>query len=135
MAYNQYSNNYNDTDESKLAWDSRQFYSRFGESYVIKFCQAEDTEVYPSILKCLDRWYYAIKQEWVELNEEDEEYFNLRDNLIKASMKHREVWYGRKFNAEGVHEIDFAVQKMKNYLLTKMKKSGVFGSEWDDDGL
>lgn len=137
MAYQSYYNNQSsfNEDDTKLAWDLRLFYARFASKYVLGFITAEDNNDYPLMFKMLDRWYYSIKQEWCDDGEEDKRYFDLRDALIKNAVKWRNVYFGKDSSSEGVEEIEFAIQQMKQYLIFKMKKANMFGSEWNDDGL
>ena len=130
MAYQ----NYQQEDETKLAWDLRQFYTRFVAIYMLRFKEAEDNEDYPNMLKCLDKWCSTIKHEWSE-NKKDEEYLKLREKLIEAARKYKNTFFKKEKNEQGVFEIESALGEIKEYLMAKMKEAGMFGSEWNDDGI
>jgi hypothetical protein len=121
-------------DENKLAWDLRQFYARYVSSYIINFKIAEDKNDYPTMLKTLCRWHSAAKHEWSD-DKVDEEFEKLKMDLYSVANKYRTTYFGKTFDSHEVEQIEDALQKIKEYLIFKMKQSNMFGSVWDDEGL
>ena len=132
MAYQNYDNTF---DDSKLAWDLRQFYAKYSALYMVDYKKAEDANDYPAMLKVLDKWHSTVAHEWIQ-DKKDEDFEKFRANVVKLSNDHNLIWFGRKKdNAKAVYEIEMALMEMKKYLMRNMKEAGMFGTIWNDDGL
>jgi len=135
MVYNSYYNQSQSFDDSgKMAWDLRQFYARWVAKYMLDFKQAEDESDYPSMLKMLCRWHSSAKHEWSE-DKTDDAWDNLKINFYSLANKNKNVYFRKSFDAEPIAKLEDHLQKMKEFLLYKMKNSNMFGATWNDDGL
>lgn len=131
MSYNSYNNT---SEDSKLAWDMRQFYAQYAALYMVDYKRAEDIDDYHSMFRILNKWHDTIYHEWCK-EKINKEFNELRDVVVKLSNQFEKVYFGKDKNAKAVYEIETALSNMKSYLMRNMKESGMFGAVWDDSGL
>lgn len=124
-----------DQYDSGMVWDLRQFYERLLASYIVSFKEAEEVDDYPSMLRCLDKWYYSAKTEWSPEKEDEQYVNNLRKRIIDLSNEYEGVWFKKSYKPEPLEKIQNAFQQAKAYLLFKMKSSNAFGKESFNRGL
>jgi hypothetical protein len=131
MGYNSYNISSEDT---KLAWDMRQFYAQYSALYMVDYKKAEDMDDYHSMFRILNKWHNTICHEWCE-DKEDVDFEKLKNVVVILSNEYENAYFGKDKNAKAVYEIETALYDMKRYLMRNMKHSGMFGQVWDDSGL
>ena len=137
MDYNQQSEN------TELAYDLRQFLSRFIGSYLIDLKRAEDEKDYSEWLVCLDKLCYVVlpkiastrDDKTIEDLDEKKAYDKLREELITLAKEYPKVFLGQQKNEEGVAKLSHKLFQMKSYIIQIMHREGYFGTKWDDAGL
>lgn len=137
MAYRSYFNQAETGNpySEEMAWDMRQFITRFIALHMMDYYKAEKDNNYPLMLRILNRWHSTVFGKASKTDDKDEDYGKLHTEIIKIANKYQHTWLGKNYNSVGVSEIEGQFNSMKEYLISLMEEYQMFGAKKDLSGL